>query len=479
MRLSSTSLIPFSLIFGLILEANTSLSKQLQSSTQNKIPGSWLGELEIPNTAKLRIGITISKTTNYSFRAVLNIIDQATGDIPCDEFINKGDSIIIRIKGLGIEIAGVVDKGYKTIKSEFRQAGGIFPVLFNRVEELPVLLRPQEPKKPYPYNEENVIVENKKAGIKLAGTLTFPNLKGTFPAVVLVTGSGQQNRDEEIGRHKPFWIIADYLTRQRIAVLRVDDRGIGGSTGNFDQSTTGDFADDALAGIEFLLSRQEINPKKIGIIGHSEGGTVASIAASRSSDVAFIVSMAGVYENFEDVVLYQILNQLKLQGIKDEDIELECNWRKQIYRLAKENTDSAIAARKLWELYNELTKDEITKLNWPKERQDAQIKQVLNPWWRYILCLDDKAILMKVKCPVLAIYGELDQQVNPDKNIPIIENALNEGGNKDFMVKKIPGLNHLFQTAKTGSEYEYIRIEETISPKALRIISDWILKQAK
>ena len=206
---------------------------------------------------------------------------------------------------------------------------------------------------------------------------------------------------------------------------------------------------------------------------------MAAIVASKSSDVAFIVSMAGMCENIEDVILDQIVNQLKLQGVKDEDIELERSWRKQIYRLAKENTDSVTAARKLWGIYNELSKDEITRLNWPKGRQDAQIKQMLNPWWRYILSIDNKEVLMKVKCPVLAIYGELDQQVNPDKNIPIIKAALNEGGNKDFTVKKLPGLNHLFQTAGTGSEYEYVRIEETVSPQALRIITEWILNQTR
>jgi uncharacterized protein len=479
MKLSSPSLLIISIVLGFILESNVSFSKPLQSFTQDTIAGIWLGELEIPNTAELRMGITISKISDNSYKAVLNIIDQATGDIPCDEVSNKNDSVIIRIKGLGIEIAGAVDQWHKTIKSEFRQGGGIFPVLFSRIDKLPVLIRPQEPKKPYPYNEENVVFENKKAGIKLAGTLTFPKSKTKFPAVLLVTGSGQQNRDEEIGRHKPFWIIADYLTRNGIAVLRVDDRGIGGSTGNFDQSTTGDFAEDALAGITFLKNRQEINQNKIGILGHSEGGMVAPLVASISADVAFIVSMAGVFENFEDVVLDQILNQLKLQGIKDEDIELERSWRKKIYSLAKENTDSATAAIKLWELYNELPKDETTRLNWPKGRQDAQIKQLLNPWWRYILGMDNKAILMKVKCPMLAIYGELDQQVNPDKNIPIIEKILKEGGNKNSMVKKLPGLNHLFQTAKTGSEYEYIRIEETVSPQALQVITDWILNQTK
>jgi hypothetical protein len=477
MKPLSISLTFISIIIGLMLESSITFSYPPEYLIQDTITGSWLGELEIPNAAKLRMGITIIKTTGNSYKAVLNIIDQATGDIPCDEVIHKNDSVVIRINGLGIEVAGIIDSENKSIISEFRQHGGIFPILFSRVNKLPVLSRPQEPKKPYPYNEENVVFENKKAGIKLAGTLTFPKSKTRIPAVILVTGSGQQDRNEEIGKHKPFWIIADYLTRNGIAVLRVDDRGVGGSTGNFDQSTTGDFAEDALAGITFLKSRQEINHKKIGIIGHSEGGMIAPLAASMSSDVAFIVSMAGVFTNFEDVVIDQILNQLKLQGIKDEDIELERNWRKKIFSLAKENTDSATAAKNLWEIYNKLPEDEVARLNWPKGRQNAQIKLVLNPWWRYILGMDNKKILINVKCPVLAIYGELDQQVIPDKNIPIIEEAMKDGGNKDFMVKKLPGLNHLFQTARTGSEYEYFRIEETISPQALNIISDWILKQ--
>ncbi len=479
MKPLSKSIILFSIIFGFILESNTVFSGSTEYIFQDTITGSWLGELEIPNTAKLRMGITISKTIDGSYKAVLNIIDQATGNIPCDEVIHKNDSVIIRINGLGIEVAGIIDTEQNKIMSEFRQRGGIFPILFNRVDKLPVLSRPQEPTGPLPYTEENVVYENKKAGIKLAGTLTFPKSRNKIPAVILVTGSGQQDRNEEFGKHKPFWIIADYLTRNGIAVLRVDDRGIGGSTGIFSQSTTGDFAEDVLAGITFLKSRKEIDPKKIGIIGHSEGGTVSALAASKSSDVAFIVSMAGAFTNFEDVVLDQIVNQLKLQGKENEDIELEYNWRKQIYGLAKENTDSATAAKNLWDIYNKLSEKEVARLNWPKGRQDAQIKQVLNPWWRYILSMDNRTILMNVKCPVLAIYGELDQQVIPDKNIPVIEEALKEGGNKDFVVKKLPGLNHLFQTAETGSEYEYIRIEETISPLALNMISDWILKHVK
>lgn len=477
MKISSTFLFSVLLVLGLAFGSGNAFSKPVQHSRQDSITGIWLGELEIPNTAKLRMGIIISSADNNSYKADLNIIDQATGNIPCDEVTYRNDSVIVRIKRLGIEIAGALDQGYKTIKSEYRQAGGAFPVLFTRVDQLPVLLRPQEPKKPYPYNEDNVVFENKKAGIKLAGTLTYPKSDGKYPAVVLVTGSGQQNRDEEVGKHKPFWILADYLTRNGIAVLRVDDRGIGGSTGNFDQSTTGDFAEDALAGIAFLKGRKEINPDKIGIIGHSEGGMVAPLAASISPDVSFIVCMAGVFINFEDIVMDQILNELKQEGHKDEDIELERNWRKKIYSIAVEKTDSATAAKKLWEAYNELPKEETTRLNWPGGRQDAMIKQVLNPWWRYILGMDNKAVLMKVKCPVLALYGDLDQQVNPGKNITVFEQTMTESGNKNFMIKTFPGLNHIFQTAITGSEYEYIRIEETISPRALQEITAWILKQ--
>ena len=243
------SLLFTAIFIGLTLESNLTFSMSPESPAKDTIAGSWLGELEIPNAAKLRMGVTISETTENSFKAVLNIIDQATGDISCDEVLYKNDSVVIRINGLGIEIAGILDSEYKSIKSEFRQRGGVFPVLFNRVDRLPELLRTQEPKKPYPYIEENIVFENRKAGITLAGTLTLPGSKTNIPAVILVSGSGQQDRNEENAKHKPFWIIADHLTRNGLAVLRVDDRGIGGSTGTFSQSTTGDFAEDVLAGI--------------------------------------------------------------------------------------------------------------------------------------------------------------------------------------------------------------------------------------
>jgi len=467
------SALTFSLLF---FRMDIGSSMQIQAAENTSLQGIWVGELIIPNLANLRMGLIISLKSEDSYKAALNIIDQATGDIPCNELIYRNDSVISRISALGIEIAGKLTNEGNSIEGFFRQQGTNFPVVFKRTDKLPELLRPQEPKTPVPYLQEEVIFENKKAGIKLAGTLTIPEQRGKFPAVVLVTGSGQQDRNEEIARHKPFWIIADYLTRKGIAVLRYDDRGMGGSEGRFDQSTTGDFAADALAGISYLKTRAEILPEKIGIIGHSEGGIAASVAASESDDVAFILGLAGFVNSFEDVVLGQLLAQSEQMGKSPEDIELERNWRKSIYQIAKESTDSSTAAKKLWAIYDNLSADEITKLNWPRGRHESQVKQVLNPWWRYSLALDNKATLTKINCPVMALYGELDKQVNPGENIAFVESCFKNGKNGQYVIKEIPGLNHLFQKAGTGSEYEYFRIEETFSPLVLQLMADWIIE---
>jgi len=447
-----------------------------QNDGKSNLQGNWLGEMVVPGQISLRMGIIVTQNTDNSYQAALNIIDQATGEIPIDEVVTRNDSVKFTLSKLGIVIEGPLNISGDKINAEYRQAGGRFPLVLARVDKLPELLRPQEPKGPFPYKEEEIIFENKEAGILLAGTLSIPEKTGKYPAVVLVTGSGKQNRNEEIARHKPFLVIADYLTRNGIVVLRYDDRGVEGSSGDFNTATTGDFADDALAAIAYLQNRKDVDAKRIGIIGHSEGGMAAAIAASESSDVAFIVALAGFSRNFGETAVEQMLDQSRHQGKSPEDIELEKTWRKRVYGIAGERIDSAAAAKKLWEAHNSLSEDEIRRLNWPKGRQEAHIKQILNPWWRYCLAMDNKETLMNVKCPVLALYGEKDVQVKPDENIPFVEDALKSGGNDQFEIKKIPGLNHLFQTASTGQEYEYTRIEETISPEVLRIMGEWIKK---
>jgi hypothetical protein len=240
-------------------------SGAVQTAAGKDAAGIWLGTLKVPGV-ELRIGFVIQRNPDGSLAGTLNSIDQGAMNIPLDGIVLQGDSLLCLVKAVQGGYEGKIAEDGKTIEGKWKQGGGVLPLMLNRVDKLPVFNRPQNPFKPYPYKSEEVRYENKAAGVTLAGTLTLPEAKGPFPAVILLTGSGQQNRDEEIFQHKPFLVLSDYLTRRGIAVLRADDRGIGESTG--------DFADDALAGVGYLKTRVDINPRCIGLIGHSEGGMI-------------------------------------------------------------------------------------------------------------------------------------------------------------------------------------------------------------
>ncbi|MHC4243931.1 MAG: alpha/beta hydrolase family protein, partial [Planctomycetota bacterium] len=353
--------------------------------------------------------------------------------------------------------------------------------LLKRTDEVPTLHRPQEPKKPYPYIEEEVTYENEKAGIKLAGTLTLPRSEGPFPAVILITGSGGQDRNETIFGHRPFLVLSDHLTRKGIAVLRVDDRGVGGSTGNLFKSTIEDFAGDVLTGVKYLKSRNEINHNKIGLIGHSEGGDIAPIAAARSSDVAFIILMAGTGVTVEEFMYLQSDLLLKAAGASENVLAMQHTSSKQILDILKQEKDNTVAEKKIRKIMTDflmkLSKEEKETLGASEATMENQLKTVLSPWFRFFLTYDPKSALMKVKCPVLAINGQLDLQVPPKENLSAIEEALKAGGNTNYTIRELPNHNHLFQRAQTGTISEYAKIEETISPIALKAITQWILKQ--
>jgi len=334
-----------------------------------------------------------------------------------------------------------------------------------------------------PYTEEELVYENKEAGITLAGTLTLPSGDTPFPVVLLITGSGPHDRNETIFNHRPFLVLADYLTRQGIAVLRVDDRGMGKSTGDFFQATSEDFAFDVLAGIEYLKTRKEINPKQIGLIGHSEGGLIAPMVAVKSPDVAFIVLMAGAGLTGEEILYLQGALISRAMGVSEEKIAKNRQTNEKICSFIKEETDEKIIKEWLRQRFvagwEKMSEEEKKAIGDPEEYLKAQLQCLFSPWVRFFLTYDPKPTLMKVKCPVLVINGEKDLQVPPKENLSAIEKALKAGGNKNFTIKELPGLNHLFQTAQTGLPSEYAKIEETISPDALKIIGDWILEQIR
>lgn len=448
-------------------------------SSNEIIEGAWQGILKVSGI-ELRIVFKISEQSDGVLTASMDSPDQGAKDIPADEVIFENGNLRLEIKSAMGVFEGKLQDDNLSIEGEWKQSGQSFPLVLKRVDEPAEVRRPQEPKKPYPYQEEEVIYENKQAAVKLAGTLTIPGQGGPFPAVLLISGSGPQDRNERILGHHPFLVLADYLTRLGIAVLRVDDRGVGKSGGDFTQATSEDFASDVLAGLEYLKSREEINPKQIGLIGHSEGGIIAPMVAVQSSDVAFIILMAGTGLMGEEILYLQGELILRAEGASDEAIAKNRSLQEQMFTIVKEEKDSITAEKRL----RTILEDAISELEGREKemaqaKAEAQIELILSPWFRYFLTYDPRPTLTKVKCPVLAINGQKDLQVPPKENLAAIEEALKAGGNNNYTIKELSGLNHLFQTAETGSLSEYAKIEETISPTALKIMSDWILEQTE
>ena len=448
------------------------------------IEGIWQGVLKVQGV-KLRIVFKISRKSDGTLTATMDSPDQGAKDIPVEDVSFKNGNLRMEVKSIRGIFEGKLKKDFLTIEGEWKQSGLTLPLVLKHMEKTPEIRRPQEPKKPYPYKEEEVVYENKEAGVKLAGTLTLPRGRGPFPAVLLITGSGAEDRNETVFGHRPFLVLADYLTRHGISVLRVDDRGVGGSTGSTSQSTSKDFASDVLAGVKYLKSRKEINPKQIGLIGHSEGGIIAPMAATQSSDIAFIVLMAGPGIPGDSLLLLQSTAISKVSGMDDREIERNNNLQRQIYDIVKNEKNNKIAEKRLRKIMKRAVDRMSEKERASMSEEDvekninAQIKRLLTPWFRFFLTYNPAPTLTKVKCPVLAINGEKDLQVPPEENLNAIKEALKKGGNKHFTVKELPGLNHLFQTANTGLPSEYARIEETISPFALKFITNWILKQTQ
>ena len=466
-----------------VFEFAQKAATQPESQSQPRgIEGPWEGVLDV-GAAKLRLVVKISKEKDGSLAGKMDSLDQGAIDLPLSSLTLEGNRLRFEMTAIGGAYDATLNEERSEATGKWSQSGNSWPLVLKRIEKAPGLPgRPQEPHKPYPYDEEDVSYENKAGGVKLAGTLTLPRAKAPFPAVVLISGSGAQDRNEALLGHKPFLVLADHLTRKGVAVLRVDDRGVGGSTGNISASTSEDFAGDVLAGVEFLKARKEIDPKQIGLIGHSEGGLIAPMVAAGSRDIAFIVMMAGPGLIGEEILYLQGALIAKASGAPEDVIATSRANQAAIFAILKEEKDNATAERRIRESYAKMTAqltEQERKAAGGDTALEAQLKSLLSPWFRYFLTYDPKPALIKVQCPVLAINGEKDLQVPVDQNLKAIDAALTAGKNKDFQVVNMPGLNHLFQTSKTGAPSEYMQIQETISPAALDLMSDWILKHTR
>lgn len=343
--------------------------------------------------------------------------------------------------------------------------------------------RPQTPKEPFPYSSEIIAVWNKKAKVSIEGTLTLPAGEGPFPCVILVTGSGPQDRNSDILMHPSFWVIADYLSRHGIAVFRYDERGVGKSTGNFSTSTSHDFADDLLAVFKHLQKNKNLNKNQIGVAGHSEGGLVCAMAIAKYKKIGFYISLAGPAVRGSEILLEQAKQLFIVSGKDKEYVDFEYAFRKKIFEMFHSISDShkfAEAMRDYFEkTMTEIGEEKAKEHNISRSFAEMWIIQLSSPWMKEFMSIDPASYLYKIKCPVLVMIGEKDFQVPHYQNLPIYEKIFSESKHSNYTILKIPQLNHLFQTANTGSISEYGRIEETFSPIALETMKDWILKTTK
>jgi pimeloyl-ACP methyl ester carboxylesterase len=444
---------------------------QQPTALANRFVGTWVGSLQLP-TAHLRMALEVKRDSAGALAGVMTSLDQGNAQIP-GKLSEHGDTLVFDMPALKASYTGVMSATNDSLRGSFAQGMSI-PLNLGRAAALPVLNRPQTPKPPFPYRADDVSFES-DAGVRLSGTITMPAGAGPFPAVVMVTGSGPQNRDEELLSHKPFLVIADYLARHGIAALRYDDRGVGKSTGSFAKSTSADFANDAEAAVKYLRSVPGIASDHVGIMGHSEGGLIAPMVAARSKDVAFVVLLAGPGIPGDSILLLQEALIAAASGTPQAMIDQNTGANRRLFAALKASKDSADAVARLSTISQRMvaTLPEGQQAEATRALAAAQT-QLVAPWMRYFIAYDPRPALRNIHVPLLALNGTLDLQVPYKANLPAIEAALKEAGNRDYRIVEMPGLNHLFQTAGTGAPTEYSSISETFSPAALDIIATWI-----
>jgi len=439
------------------------------------LDGVWDGKLNLPTGVALHLVLHV-RTGDAGTSATVDSIDQLAYGLSVSSIHRDGQTVGFEMSALGASFTGTLSADGKTIDGRWTQGGRATPLSFALRPPAAANAaprRPQTPVKPYPYREEDVTFDDAPAGVKLAGTLTLPQGAGTFPAVVLVAGSGPNTRNEPLLGHQVFLVLADHLTRNGIAVLRYDKRGVGQSTGDYAKATTADFADDAEAAAAYLRSRAEIDARRVGLIGHSEGGEIVPMVAAKDPAVAFIVMMAGPGVDGAAILEEQAQLIAKATGMEDAKVAQSAAFQRTLIDIVRQEPDPAAATPRLETAVSQFA----TVHALPAASLEPQAAAINTPWFRFFFNYDPAPTLAKVRCPVLALNGSLDLQVPPDQNLPPIRKAL--AGNPDAEVDELPGLNHLFQDAKTGAPGEYGQIEETLSPAAMDLITDWILKHVR
>ena len=474
------------------------------------ITGVWNGSLHV-QLKEIPIVFHIARDSGGKLIATFDSPSQNAFNLPISEVITKADSVIVMIAILNGKYAGILGGDKKVIDGQWFQGGGSLPLTVTKTSDTATVKqrqRPQTPTPPFPYQTRDVEYWNADKSIQYGATLTFPGAdqgnggtvqgnasagpgnpdKKTFPAVILITGSGQQDRDETLLGHKPFAVIADQLTRKGFLVLRVDDRGIGKTTGDFSKATSLDFVKDVEAGLDFLETQPEVNKEKIGLIGHSEGGMIAPIVAGERKDVQFIVLLAAPGIPIVDLMQEQSAAVSVAEGRTPAEAKASATLLRIIWDEVKKNQDTATTFQNIRMRIGAWAKTvDTATLAKIRSRNtipiDEQIRQAMDAmgtvWYRYFMAFNPQPYLQKLHCKVLALNGSKDVQVIASSNLAGIRAALQKSDSRQYDVIELPGLNHLFQTCTRCSPSEYEDLEETFSPKAIGIMNDWLLKNVQ
>lgn len=442
----------------------------------NVMEGTWGGKIESGGQV-FRMVFHV-KSGDKGPTCTLDSPDQGALNLPVKGISFSGRLLVVDASNMSAMYKGAMQTGDSVILGNWIQDGVAFTLNLSKQAERIKPNRPQEPVAPFPYSASEVTINNMAGRATLSSTLVIPKGSGPFPAVVLVSDVGSHNRDGEVLGHRPLWVIADYLARNGVASIRFDDRGVGKSTGNFKAATTNDFAADVEECLRLLYTHAKVSKKKVGIVGHGEGGVVAAMVAKEDSKVAFVVLLAAFGINGEELLCDQASAISKASGLPESATRESEQINRAMYDIVKSELDNQKAVDKLTSYAWAVAKSQQSLTD--KEQQamvgsiSKSFSSLISPWYRNFLVLNPAAYYSKLKIPVLALCGGRDLEVNADKNLKTIEDALREGGNANFRVLKLDDLNHLFQHCRTGLPGEYGTIEETISPDVLRIMTDWI-----
>jgi len=470
-----------------VSDAGGALAADARAEAVTDLAGTWLGLLPVP-PVPLRLVLNVERDATGGWSGTADSPDQGSFGIPITSIDVTGSQVVVHLDAIGLVITAELSSDGQTLIGTLQQGGDSLPLRLARQAAPLDYRRPQDPVPPFPYDALELTFPSAEPGVTLAGTLLSPRGPGPFPAVVLITGSGAQNRDEELLNHRPFLVLADALARANVAVLRYDDRGVAGSTGDFAAATSLSFAQDVRGALSYLRAQTRVPVGSLGLIGHSEGGLIAPLVADGDAGLGFLVLLAGPAVDGATIIIAQGRAIAAAQGATPLELDANEAVQRALFacfgaRGAGGAADAGPDAAATGDLgavsdaaLDACLRQVLTGAGLSGVELDQNLRQFESPWMRFFATYDPAPVLRRTRIPVLALNGSLDLQVPASLNLPILREALAEAGNDRSLVAELPGLNHLFQHALTGAPSEYGAINETMAPEVLSQIADWIAR---